>query len=126
MEKIHSQMMNAHGNVGKLELEHDPANNPATQESEPQTCFSVAFQKQHEDYIKKWSVRNYVKVTSATNLCRLVKDWGHVQHNLNSVFKSLANLKADMMIDEDSTSEELPWLNILRFVCHSDGLLYWM
>ena len=40
-----------------------------------------------------------------------MKDWELVGDNLKSLFKSLAELKADMTINEDDTSEEFPRLH---------------
>ena len=40
-----------------------------------------------------------------------MKDWELVGVNLKAVFQSLAELKADMTINEDDTSEELPRLH---------------
>lgn len=35
-----------------------------------------------------------------------MKDWENVRLNLKAVFSSLAELKADIMLDEGSTSEK--------------------
>ena len=42
---------------------------------------------------------------------RLMKDWENVGKNLQSVFSSLAALKADITIDETAESDQFTWLN---------------
>lgn len=41
-----------------------------------------------------------------------MKDWESVGVNLKSVFKSLAEVKADITIDEDAESEKLSCLHL--------------
>ena len=58
-------------------------------------------------FCKTW----YITIEPPQPKPRLMKDWVLVGVNLKTVFQSLAELKADMTINEDDTSEKLPRLH---------------